>query len=114
MLAALERHFPRGTTWTRPEGGLFVWARLPEGLDAQALFAEAMKERIAFVPGAPFFAAAPDPRTLRLNFSNRPPELIAQGMERLAGCIARVHEQPRAARAGAAAPQLDSSRIQTR
>ncbi len=97
MLAGIERHFPSGTTLTRPEGGLFVWARLPSGLNAQELFVEAMKERIAFVPGAPFFAAAPDHSTLRLNFSNRPPEAIAEGMARLAGCIARLQDQPRAA-----------------
>ena len=97
MLSALQRSFPRGTAWTRPEGGLFVWARLPGGLDAEALLAAAMEERIAFVPGAPFFAAAPDRSTLRLNFSNRPPELIAQGLDRLAGCIARLQHGPRAA-----------------
>ncbi len=97
MLAALERYFPPGTSCTRPEGGLFVWVRLPGGLDAEALFAAAMEERIAFVPGAPFFAAAPDRSTLRLNFSNRPPELIAEGMARLAGCIARLEEEPRKA-----------------
>jgi 2-aminoadipate transaminase len=82
MLAALE-DFPAGTSFTRPDGGLFVWARLPHGLDAQELLADAMRERVAFVPGAPFFAKAPQRDTLRLNFSNRSPELITLGMERL-------------------------------
>jgi 2-aminoadipate transaminase len=83
MLAALERDFPAGTSFTRPDGGLFVWARLPHGLDAQELLADAMREKVAFVPGAPFFAKSPQRDTLRLNFSNRPPELITLGMERL-------------------------------
>ena len=97
MLAAIERSFPRGATWTRPEGGLFVWAQLPGGLDTGALLPAAMEERVAFVPGAPFFAAAPDRSTLRLNFSNRPPELIAEGIARLGGCIARLQEEPQKA-----------------
>ena len=88
MLAALG-DFPAGTTFTRPEGGLFVWARLPAGIDAQQLLADAMRERVAFVPGAPFFPSHPQRDTLRLNFSNRPPELIAEGMARLAACVER-------------------------
>ena len=88
MLASIERSFPQGAQWTRPEGGLFVWVRLPPGLDAQALLGDAMRERVAFVPGAPFYARDPQCNTLRLNFSNRPPELIAEGMGRLGACIA--------------------------
>ncbi|HET7784820.1 MAG TPA: PLP-dependent aminotransferase family protein [Myxococcales bacterium] len=88
MLAALDRSFPRGSAWTRPEGGLFVWVRLPGGIDAQALLADAMRERVAFVPGAPFYPAQPCRETLRLNFSNLPPQLIAEGMARLGACVA--------------------------
>lgn len=88
MLGALRRFFPPGTTWTEPQGGLFVWVRLPKGLDAQALFAEAMQEKVAFVPGAPFFPARAQRDTLRLNFSNRPPEAIEEGMARLGACVA--------------------------
>ncbi len=87
MLAAIERHFPAGTEFTRPEGGLFVWVRLPDGLDAQALFTEAMREKVAFVPGAPFYPEKPVLESMRLNFSNRPPELIAEGMARLGACV---------------------------
>jgi 2-aminoadipate transaminase len=86
MLASIERSLPPGTLWTRPEGGLFVWARLPDGLDAQELLADAMRERVAFVPGAPFYPDRPCLETLRLNFSNRPPALIAEGMARLGRC----------------------------
>jgi len=87
MLASIEHCFPEGTIWTRPEGGMFVWMHLPGGLDARELLADAMRERVAFVPGAPFYCADPRPETLRLNFSNRPPLLIAEGMARLGGCV---------------------------
>jgi 2-aminoadipate transaminase len=83
MLAALEQHMPAGTRWTRPEGGMFVWAKLPGGLDSQALLPRALDQKVAFVPGAPFFAEAADPSYLRLNYSNRPEALITEGMERL-------------------------------
>jgi len=87
MLASIEHCFPEGTIWTRPEGGMFVWMHLPGGLDARELLADAMRERVAFVPGAPFYPTDPRPETLRLNFSNRPPLLIAEGMARLGGCV---------------------------
>lgn len=100
MMASLERSLPPGTTWTEPDGGLFIWVKLPRGLDAQDLFAEALRERVAFVPGAPFFAGEPDRSTLRLNFSNRPPELIAEGMARLGAVVSRHRSE---AKAGAVA-----------
>jgi len=87
MLSSIERSFPEGTAWTRPEGGLFVWMRLPCGMDAQDLFVDAMRERVAFVPGAPFYPGDPCRETLRLNFSNRPPLAIAEGMARLGACV---------------------------
>jgi len=83
MLAAIERQLPRGTRFTRPDGGLFIWVELPGDLDTEELLASAVREKVAFVPGAPFYAAAPRPNTLRLNFSNRPAELIEAGMARL-------------------------------
>ena len=89
MLAAIERHFPAGTRMTRPEGGLFVWAEIPGEIDAQDLLADTMREKVAFVPGAPFFPGEPRRNTMRLNFSNRPPELIAKGMAILGACAAR-------------------------
>jgi 2-aminoadipate transaminase len=90
MLGALSRHLPKGTSFTRPDGGLFVWAGLPAGLSADALFPEALREKVAFVPGSSFFAAEPRQEMLRLNFSNRPPALIEEGMERL-GKVVRRH-----------------------
>ncbi|MBL8955910.1 MAG: PLP-dependent aminotransferase family protein [Myxococcaceae bacterium] len=87
MLGALERHFPAGTRFTRPDGGLFVWAELPGDVDTGELLETAVHEKVAFVPGAPFFAGEPRRNTLRLNFSNRRPELIEAGMARLGGVL---------------------------
>ncbi|HVY46079.1 MAG TPA: PLP-dependent aminotransferase family protein [Minicystis sp.] len=83
MLDALARHMPPGTRWTRPDGGLFVWVELPFGLSADEIFADALREKVAFVPGSGFFADAPRREFMRLNYSNRPPELIEEGMARL-------------------------------
>ena len=102
ILAALERHMPRGVRWTRPQGGLFIWAVLPEGLDAADLLREAIKEKVAFVPGQPFFDDGSGRNTMRLNFSNASPEMIAEGIARLGGVIRRALENPPApAREGA-------------
>lgn len=89
MLGALERHFPPGSRWTRPDGGLFVWAELPGGISADEIFADALREKVAFVPGSAFFADAPRAEFMRLNYSNRPPELIEEGIARLGRVIAR-------------------------
>jgi 2-aminoadipate transaminase len=83
MLGALERHLPPGTRWTRPEGGLFIWTQLPAGLSADEIFADALREKVAFVPGSAFFADAPRRQFMRLNYSNRPAELIEEGIARL-------------------------------
>ena len=77
MLAALERAMPAGVRWTRPEGGMFVWLTLPADVDAMALLPRAIERNVAFVPGEPFYAAAPLRNTLRLSFVTVPPEKIA-------------------------------------
>ena len=83
LLGGLAEALPPGSTWNRPAGGMFVWARLPAGHDAQALLASAIEQRVAFVPGAPFFAGTPDLRALRLSFTTHPPQEIRSGLERL-------------------------------
>ena len=83
MHAALRTRFPASSQWTDPEGGLFLWCRLPPGVKAGELFEDAIREKVAFVPGRAFFAAPPDGEYFRLNFSNRPPDAIADGMGRL-------------------------------
>ncbi|MFC9297951.1 PLP-dependent aminotransferase family protein [Streptomyces sp. NPDC057011] len=83
LLAGLGAALPAGSQWNRPEGGMFVWARLPEGHDATALLTAAVAHDVAFVPGAPFHTGPADHRTLRLSFTTHTPEEIAQGLERL-------------------------------
>ncbi|MCX4629341.1 PLP-dependent aminotransferase family protein [Streptomyces sp. NBC_01443] len=83
LLAGLGAALPAGSAWNRPEGGMFVWARLPEGHDATGLLKEAISRDVAFVPGAPFYTGTPDPRTLRLSFTTHTPEEIEEGLARL-------------------------------
>ncbi len=91
MLAAMEEHFPAGVTWTRPEGGLFLWARMPEHVDAQELLEAAVEEKVAFVPGIAFYPDGKEGRNcMRLNFSNAKPEMIQEGIKRLAQAMLRV------------------------
>jgi 2-aminoadipate transaminase len=89
MLTAMEKYFPEEVTWTRPQGGLFLWATLPEGVDTEELLVEAVKEKVAFVPGTAFFANGDGHNTMRLNFSNARPEMIEEGIRRLGRVIAK-------------------------
>lgn len=90
MLKALEAHFPKGCRWTRPGGGMFVWAELPERIDGARLLARAIREaRVAFVPGAAFFPDRSGRNTIRLSFSTSKPERIETGIQRLAETIDR-------------------------
>ncbi|RZS89364.1 2-aminoadipate transaminase [Motilibacter rhizosphaerae] len=84
MLAALPSTLPPGSTWTRPEGGMFVWARLPGGVDTAALLPAALAADVAYVPGASFFCGEPDHATLRLSFTTHTEDEIAAGTARLA------------------------------
>ncbi|HVO11012.1 MAG TPA: PLP-dependent aminotransferase family protein [Vicinamibacteria bacterium] len=90
MLRSLERYCPPGVRWTKPAGGLFLWITLPEGFDSAQLLREALEqERVAFVPGGSFFPRGGGERTCRLNFSYCGPEMIDEGIRRLARVIAR-------------------------
>jgi DNA-binding transcriptional MocR family regulator len=90
MLAALARHMPRGVTWTKPRGGMFVWVTLPAGLDGAALLAASLgEERVAFVPGGAFFIDGSGRNTIRLNYSLPSEAAIDTGLERLGGLVAR-------------------------
>jgi 2-aminoadipate transaminase len=88
MLDAMAEHFPAGVTWTKPQGGMFIWVTLPRHINAMALLDEAIKEKVAFVPGAPFYANEPETNTLRLSFVTVPPERIRQGIAILGKLIA--------------------------
>lgn len=94
MLAALSREMPvtegnadASVTWNSPAGGMFLWVRLPVGLNAVALLPKAVERNVAFVPGAPFYADNADPRTLRLSFVTATVEQINIGMKALGDTI---------------------------
>ncbi|MDM4721710.1 PLP-dependent aminotransferase family protein [Micromonospora sp. WMMA1363] len=87
MLDALADLMPAGTTWTRPGGGLFVWATLPAGMDSKAMMPRAIAARVAYVPGTGFYADGTGTDHMRLNFSFPPPERIREGVRRLAGVM---------------------------
>ena len=84
MLAALKEHMPAGVTWTKPEGGMFIWVTLPEGISGAQLLERALEqEKVAFVPGQAFHADGSGENTLRLSFSNSNEPAIAEGIARL-------------------------------
>ncbi|MGQ4382766.1 aminotransferase-like domain-containing protein [Streptomyces sp. SAS_270] len=83
MLAGIGEALPEGSTWNRPEGGMFLWARLPTSYDTTALLRQVVEHNVAYVPGAPFYAGTPDPATLRLCFVTQTPEEIGEGLRRL-------------------------------
>ena len=90
LLAGLPGALPAGSRWNSPDGGMFVWATLPEGWDTTALLPVALEHDVAFVPGAPFFATEPQAHTMRLSFTTYDPEQIAAGTRRLGAAVAAV------------------------
>jgi len=90
MLASLERAFPdpsAGVRWTRPQGGLFLWVMVPEWIDTALVLEDAVRERVAFVPGAAFHPLGGGRNTMRLNFSNATEPMIEEGIARLARAL---------------------------
>ena len=88
MLAALATHMPEGVSWTRPEGGLFVWLTLPASIDAAELLQRSVVQaRVAFVPGAAFFADGSGRNCARLSYSLSDETQIAEGIARLAALV---------------------------
>ena len=83
MYAAAQKYFPQGTKLVRPEGGMFLWAELPEGISATALFEEAVRRKVAYVPGTHFYAQGGHDNTLRLNFTMADEAQIEKGMQLL-------------------------------
>ncbi|CAM5298515.1 Histidinol-phosphate aminotransferase [Streptomyces alboniger] len=83
MLAGLGEALPEGSDWTRPEGGMFLWAGLPASYDTTALLPRVVRHDVAYVPGAPFYAGEPDRSTLRLCFVTQTPQEIGEGLRRL-------------------------------
>ena len=93
MLAALSRHFPPEATWTEPEGGLFIWATLPDFIDTGDLLARALRDDVAFVPGQAAYADESRGRnSMRLNFSGSDEAEIEEGVRRIGKVIAQQVE----------------------
>ena len=88
MLKILDESMPSGVTWTKPEGGMFVWITVPEHVDVQALFHKAIEKKVAFVTGSAFFVdGAVRANTLRVNFISEPPDNIKAGITNLAEAL---------------------------
>jgi 2-aminoadipate transaminase len=91
MLASLEQHMPEGVEWNRPEGGMFVWVKLPKHgdkhIDTMKLLEQSIEQHVAFVPGGPFFANEAEHNTLRLSFVTVPPAKIDEGIAKLGALI---------------------------
>lgn len=89
ILKTLEYRFPKesGVTWTKPEGGLFLWLSVPKEIDTYDLFHEALKYKVAFVPGEVFYGENPEKNHMRINFSYPSREQLTEGIKRLAECI---------------------------
>lgn len=87
MQASLRCHFPKSIGITQPEGGMFLWGRLPEGMDSMELFQAAVEEKVVFVPGNPFYTGNGQTNTFRLSFSCVDPETIEEGVQRMAKAL---------------------------
>lgn len=83
MMEAMNRYFPATVKYTKPQGGMFLWVTLPEGVSAMSLFSKALEKRVAFVPGDPFYTDIKDANTMRLNYTNADSETITEGIRRL-------------------------------
>ena len=87
MIEAIEQDFPDYVDCTRPDGGMFLWGRLPEQMSSLALFDRAVAKKVAFVPGEPFYTRKTQTSTFRLNFSCTDEQVIEDGISRLAEAI---------------------------
>jgi 2-aminoadipate transaminase len=88
MLSGMDEMMPEGISWTRPEGGMFLWVTLPEGMDSAELLKKALKKRVAFVTGKAFYVDPKDgSSTLRLNFTHPSDDMITEGLRRLGSVL---------------------------
>ncbi|HDJ30156.1 MAG TPA: PLP-dependent aminotransferase family protein, partial [Candidatus Acetothermia bacterium] len=89
MLAALDRYMPaeEGISWTRPEGGLFLWVRLPEWIDTEEMFPRALERKVAYVIGSAFYVDGSGRNEMRLCYSVVDEEKIYEGIKRLAAVV---------------------------
>ena len=87
MLEMMDEMFPSEVHWTKPQGGMFLWGVLPEGMDAAKVLPDAIERKVAFVPGASFHATGGGQNTMRLNFSYSSPDTIREGITRLGSTL---------------------------
>jgi 2-aminoadipate transaminase len=87
MLTALSRYMPKGVEWSKPEGGLFLWVKLPKHMSANALFPKAIENKVAYVVGSAFHCDGKGQNSMRLNFSYSSEQQIDEGIKRLAKMI---------------------------
>ncbi|MDU7361624.1 MAG: PLP-dependent aminotransferase family protein [Propionibacteriaceae bacterium] len=87
MLEELTEVMPAGVTWTKPKGGFFVWLTMPEGIDSQAMLPRGVSARVAYVPGAAFYADGQGANNMRLSFCFPPAERIREGVRRLSEVV---------------------------
>ena len=92
MLKAIDQYFPKSARVSASEGGMFLWVTLPEAISSMDLFDEAIKNKVAFVPGNPFYVDNLKQNTLRLSYVTVGEEKIAEGIKRLGECISRMHK----------------------
>jgi 2-aminoadipate transaminase len=95
MIRELEIQFPKEVSFTRPEGGMFLWVTIPDEIDVMELFEIAVKQKVAFVPGHPFYVNKKTCCTLRLNFSCSDEDKIREGISRLARSIEEIMNSKR-------------------
>jgi 2-aminoadipate transaminase len=90
MLNSIKKYFPKSVNYTTPEGGMFLWAELPQNITSLELFELAIKDKVVFVPGDPFYVNRTGTNTLRLNFSCVDEDTIATGIRRLGNAIEKL------------------------
>ncbi|MCH5158434.1 MAG: PLP-dependent aminotransferase family protein [Clostridiales bacterium] len=87
MLYALDKYMPKEVSYTRPNGGLFIWATLPEYIDTKAMLPEAIENKVAYIQGCEFYADGSGQNTMRLNFSNSDPDRIDKGIKVISNIV---------------------------
>lgn len=106
VLGACERFLPSGSEWTRPQGGMNLWVRLPDPLDSGELLNLALQENVSFLPGRFFAVGRPDPRAFRLSFAGLAPDRIEKGLSILGSICENYRTRSHASRRDAAAPAI--------
>lgn len=87
MLESMEKHFPDEATWSRPEGGMSVWVRLPDSLNSNQLLLQAVENGVTFISGDHFYASSPPQNMIRLSFTMAGPQSIEEAVKRLGGLM---------------------------